>query len=492
MAHLTIPKKTKTNMRPSSTRHSFTSAFTLFTMGLTLLFGPACATAREKLNVISIVTDDQAPWTLSCYGGEESKTPSLDRIAAEGARFINAFVATPVCSPSRATFLTGRYGTQLGVTDFLSQEEDDQGFGLRPGTVTWPAVLHRNGYATMLAGKWHLGRAPASRPEQFGFDRFYGFLGAGTLSMTPTFDFPDGQRKLNGCTADLITDEALAFIESKRAQPFALCLHFREPHEPYGPMPETDTRALAALDPTLPDAPGLDAAQIKKWRRAYYTAVHAIDRNVGRVIAALEKHGLWDKTVILFTSDNGYNIGEHTIHGKGNATWIAGGLEGPRRPNLWDSSLRVPLLVRWPGVGRPGAVIEDVVSNVDTFASVFGMLGIESPRDWKTEGVDFSPRLRGQAQPPRDTLFEQYDLHNLDFARMRAARTAQWKLVRHFEGRLADEFYDLSSDPDERHNLTHWGSLAGLTPAQKQTHADLDAKLRAWMQSINDPLLKQP
>ena len=124
-------------------------------------------------------------------------------------------------------------------------------------------------------------------------------------------------------------------------------------------MPEEDTRALADLDPALPDEPGLDAAQVKKWRREYFTAVHAIDRNVGRIIAALEQQGLWEKTVIIFTSDHGYNIGEHTIRGKGNAMWIAGGVDGPRRPNLWDSSLRVPLLVRWPGMGKPGADIPD-------------------------------------------------------------------------------------------------------------------------------------
>ncbi len=447
---------------------------------------------REKLNIISIVTDDQALWSMSCYGSAESLTPNLDRIATEGARFVNAFTATPVCSPSRATFLTGRYGTQLGITDFISQQDDESGVGLRAGTVTWPAVLQRYGYATALAGKWHLGRDPASRPEKFGFDRFYGFLGSGALPMTPVFDFPDGRRQLTGCTADLVTDEALAFIESKRTQPFALCLHFREPHTPYGPMPEVDTQALAALDPALPDAPGLDAAQIKQWRREYFTAVHAIDRNVGRVIDALKAQGLWDKTVILFTSDHGYNIGEHTVHGKGNAAWVAAGLQGPWRPNLWDTSLRVPLLVRWPGVGKPGAINEDVVSNVDTFASVLGMLGVEAPRDWKQEGVDFSPQLRGQAQPLRDTFFAQYDLHNHGFARMRAARNAHWKLVRHFESPMLDEFYDLSADPGETRDLLHWGSLNKLTPSQKHAHAELDGKIHAWMESIGDPLVKKP
>lgn len=446
----------------------------------------------EKLNIVTILTDDQALWTLSCYGSTESRTPNIDRIATEGARFTNAFVATPVCSPSRAMFLTGRYGTQVGITDYLSGEEDGAGLGLRPGTVTWPSVLQQAGYATALMGKWHLGRVPASLPTRFGFDRFFGFLGAGTSPNTPTFDFADGPKKLSGCTADLITDEALLFLAEKRNGPFALNLCFREPHEPYGPMPAVDTQALAGLDPALPDAPGLDAAQIKRWRREYFTAVHAIDRSVGRIIAALEKHGLWDRTVIIFTSDHGYNIGEHTIHGKGNAMWVAAGQEGPRRPNLWDTSLRVPLLIRWPGVGKPGVVIDDVVSDVDTFASVLGMLRVAAPRDWKHEGVDFSPRLRGETMASRDVFFAQYDLYHLGFARMRAARTARWKLVRHFESVELDELYDLAADPGERRNLLYWGQVRRLSPEQARVHTELDGKLRAWMKSIGDPLPTAP
>lgn len=456
-------------------------------------FAPLHAQPRQqRLNVISILTDDQALWTLSCYGSRESRTPNIDRIAIHGARFTNAFTATPVCSASRAISLTGRYGTQLGVTDFLTVDEENRGAGLRPGTVTWPDVLRKNGYATALMGKWHLGRLPATLPDKFGFERFYGFLGAGAHPTAPVFHFADGPRKLSGCTADLITDEALTYLAQQRDRPFALSLHYREPHEPYGPMPEADTRALADLDPAMPDAPGLDAAQIKRWRREYFTAVHAIDRNVGRLIAALEQHGLWEKTVIIFTSDHGYNIGEHTIHGKGNAMWIAAGLDGPRRPNLWDSSLRVPLLVRWPGVGKPGAVIEDTVSNVDTFASVLGMLGVEIPAGYNHEGMDFSPRLRGEITPPRDAFFAQYDLHHLGLARMRAVRTAHWKLVRHFESHELDEFYDLAADPGERRNLMHWGVVRTSTPEQTKALADLDVRLRSWMREIGDPVLAGP
>jgi uncharacterized sulfatase len=222
------------------------------------------------------------------------------------------------------------------------------------------------------------------------------------------------------------------------------------------------------------------------------TAVHAIDRNLGRVFKALEDQGLWEKTVVVFTSDHGYNIGEHTVHGKGNATWIASGLKGPRCPNLWDTSLRVPLLVRWPHQKKPNEVIDDVISSVDIFSSVLGMLGIQSSSEWKHEGTDFSPLLSGKPYSPRETFYSQYDLHHLGFAQMRSARNGKWKLVRHFESHLLDELYDLAKDPHEHNNLLHWGAIDKLSVAQKEAYSDLDKKLHAWMVSIEDPLLAQP
>lgn len=149
-----------------------------------LPFGPS-ARAAERLNIISIVTDDQARWAVGAYGNREVKTPHLDRLAAEGALFTNAFVVTPVCSPSRATFLSGRHGTQVGVTDFISQDEADAGVGLARGTVTWPAVLQREGYVTGLFGKWHLGTTLAHHPTRFGIDEFAGSLRGSFAPVNP-------------------------------------------------------------------------------------------------------------------------------------------------------------------------------------------------------------------------------------------------------------------------------------------------------------------
>src|SRR5262249_31003040 len=147
--------------------------------------------------------------------------------------------------------------------------------------------------------------------------------------------------------------------------------------------------------------------------------------------AQLDELKLTGKTIVLFTSDHGYMIGHHTLHTKGNGFWIAGGVTGPKRPNMFEESIRVPLLVRWPGVVKPGTEINELVTNLDTFASVLGMLNVPVPDGVKQQGADFSALLRGQKVSWRDTLFGQYDLHNGGLAYMRMIRTERWKLVRH-------------------------------------------------------------
>ncbi len=458
-------------------------------LGCVALFA-STAIGQAKHNLIAIVTDDQATWTLGCYDGPNAVTPHLDQLAASGARFTNAFVATPVCSPSRATHLTGRHGTQLGIVDWISDEEAAAGLGLPQGTVTWPALLQKSGWKTALIGKWHLGEKPQFHPTKHGYDHFFGLLGPGTAAMAPVFDFPEGKRKLTGCTADLITDDALKFIAENQSRPFAISLHFREPHEPYGPMPKEDQAAVAAKTLVLPDLPGLDRSKVERDTRAYLAAVHAIDRNVGRLVDALKQQGLWENTILVFTSDHGYHIGQHLVEGKGNAHWIAGGVRGPRRPNLWDLSLRVPLLVRWPGVTKPGMAISQMVSNVDTFSTVLAMLGVPAPQNPKTEGVDFTPLLRGDTKPARDIMFSQYDLHNTASARLRAARTERWKYVRRFDAARLDELYDLRNDPDETRNLILANSATPLKPELEAARRELDRRLQEWMRSIDDPLLR--
>ncbi len=441
--------------------------------------------ASERLNIISIVTDDQGEWSLGCYGNKDSRTPNMDRLAREGARFLNAFTVTPVCSPSRATFMSGRYGTQLGITDYLAPVEETAGAGLFVNAQTWPEVLQKNGYATGLVGKWHLGNKPEFHPTKRGFSFFAGFLGGGTTPMNPTYEVNGETKQREGPEPEVAVNYALQFIEANQAKPFALCLHFRAPHLPYGPVPEQDSALFKDSDPAIPNLKGLDVAQVKQFHRDYYASIHSVDRNLGRLFARLEAMKLWDKTIILFTSDHGYNIGHHYIHTKGNGFWIAGGVNGPKRPNMWETSMRVPLLVRWPGVVKPGTTIPEPVSNIDTFASVLGMLGVKVPVNYKQEGMDFSPLLRGENVTWRDTVFAQYNLHNAGLAYMRMIRTDKWKLVRHHHTNLMDELYDLANDPGETRNLY-------AQPQHADVRDQLQARLTDWMRSIDDPILKSP
>ena len=439
------------------------------------------ALAQTKPNLIAIVTDDQGQWACGAYGNSEIRTPHMDRIGREGALFTNAFTATPVCSPSRATYLSGLWPTEVGITDFLAVMEAEAGMGLKAST--WPQVLQKNGYTTGLIGKWHLGTHPQYHPQKLGFDHFMGFLGGGNSPMNPTLEVDGKDQKLKGTLPDLLVDDAIRFVEANREQPFALCLHFRAPHLPYGPVPEVDSEPYEKLTPSVVVENGADEKQVQQWNREYYASVSSVDRNIGRLLETLDKLGLEKNTLVMFTSDHGYNNGRHNVDTKGNANWIAGGVRGPKRPNMWDSSIRVPLLVRWPAVLKAGSKIDYPVMNIDMFRTVLGALQVPLPADAKPHGLDYSPLLRGQPMPDRPAIFGQYDLHNAGLAYMRMIRTPQYKYVRHYKCNYMDELYDLTTDPDEKHNIL----------GNRQPHPaveNLKAQLVKWQESIADPVLK--
>jgi len=445
------------------------------------------ASERERYNIIAILTDDQAVWTVGAYGYAEVHTPHINRLATEGALFQNAFVSTPVCSPSRVSFLTGLFGTQVGITDFLSRPEEAAGLGLPSATVTWPEVLQQHGYSTALIGKWHLGTLPQFHPTKHGFDHFYGWLRT-PKSVGPVLEIDGRNQQVKGALPDLLTDEALRFIRNHREGPFSVLINYLQPHHPYGPVQEVDNAVYRDLDPTIPVIPGQNIEYIKDVTRRYYASVHAVDRNLGRILEELDSLGLSRKSIVLFTSDHGYQIGHHLLHGKGNANWSPGSplrpraLRAPRRPNMFEESIRIPLLIRWPEVVKPGTRIPQTVSNVDTFASILGMLNIPIPEAVQQHGADFSPLLRGQDTPWRDTMFGQYDLHNGGLAYMRMIRTDEWKLVRHYKTYQLDELYNLKDDRGEMNNLY---SRPGVQKVREQ----LLSRLESWMRSIDDPLL---
>ena len=441
----------------------------------------------KKLNIIVITTDDQARWSLGCYGNKESRTPHMDRLAKDGAKFLHAFVATPVCSPSRASFLTGRYGTQVKITDWITPKEAQDGLGLPRDAITWMAVLQRAGYFTGLIGKWHLGMLPQFHPTKNGFDHFMGFLGGGNSPIDPTLEIHGKEEKLKGSLPDILTDNAIDFVKKNKDRPFALMLNFREPHAPYAPTPAVDAAPFKNLDPTIPNFPNLQVKKVKQLTREYYASVHSVDRNLGRLLEMLDQLGLRENTIIVFTSDHGYMIGHHGLHHKGNAVWITQGRDKERRPNMFDHSLQVPLLIRWPGVVRPGTEMRQMVSNIDTFASVLGMLNVPRPANYKQEGMDFSGLLRrgGEKLAWRDAIFAQYDPHNGLDANMRTIRTERWHLVRQYmKNGQPDELFDLQNDPEELWNLYD-------EPKHREVREQLQERLTAWMRSVDDPISRK-
>ena len=273
------------------------------------------ANAKEQRpNVVFILTDDQAPWALSLSGHPHANTPNLDKLFKQGMWLKKAYVVTPVCSPSRAALMTSRYGSELGIKDWI-HPRNEPNLGLDPKTVTWTEAMQAEGYHTGLVGKWHLGVPDKFHPTKTGFDYFMGFRTGGNKVTNPTLEVEGKNQKVEGFTYDILTDDALKFIERNQKKTFLLCLHYRAPHAAWMPQPESDRKPFDKLDPQIPnpDYPNLDVARVKRMTREYLGSVKGVDRNVGRVLKQLDDLKLADNTIVVFTSDHGYSIGHNGI-----------------------------------------------------------------------------------------------------------------------------------------------------------------------------------
>ena len=473
----------------------WTTRLTLWTSALIAVAPPLAAGEPERPNIIFVLTDDQAPWALGAAGHPDARTPNLDRLCREGVRLTNCFVATPVCSASRAAIMTSRYPTEVGVTDYLSPERQPD-LGLDPSWPTWPRVLANAGYATGLVGKWHLGHADRYHPTRYGYAEFTGFRVGGETSKDPRVECAGKQRTIKGWTPDILTDFALDFVRRHQATRFCLSLHFWAPHAntrqhtPTGdrtwlPLSETDFGPFRNLDPVVPnpDYPNLDIPRVKRMTREYLGSVASVDRNVGRLLGLLDELRLTKRTVIIFTADHGYNLGHHGIWHKGNGRWILTNNRGSR-PNLWDNSLRTPTIVRWPTVITPSAVVTKTVTFLDWFPTIVAMAGVEVPADTVLCGRNILPVLRGERVDWSDDLFAQYRMWqwNQTGADLRTYRTTTWKLVRDFRHTGKDELYDLVNDAQEQRNL-----IDSPDPRALAAERELTARLSAAMRRINDP-----
>ncbi len=464
-------------------------------LSITALLVLGCKSLLAAPNIVFIYTDDQAPFAVNAAGDKRFITPHIDRIFHEGAHLTNSFVTTPVCSPARVGLIASRYGTEMGITDWINPGREAS-LGLRPKTPTWPQLLANAGYRNGLFGKWHLGTEDRYHPTKFGYHTFLGIRTGGCPPKNPVLELTDGTvKKVSGYTCDIFTDHALEFIKQNQQQPFLLSLHFRAPHAAWLPVRPEDWEPFKDLDPVIPnpDFPNLNIPVIKKRTREYLAAVKSVDRNVGRVLALLKQLKIDRNTIVVFTSDHGYNLGEHGVWYKGNAIYALTKnppqqwpkIPASRRPNLWDTSLRVPTAVRWPAVIKPKSKVTQTVSNLDWFPTLLSMAGVKLPADITIRGRDFAPLLKGEQVPWNNDLYCEYSMHHGAQTHMRGLRTPDWKLMQDFASPGRAELYDLSNDPEERNNL-----IASKNPGHVRIREMLAAKIHKRMVHLQDPALK--
>jgi arylsulfatase A-like enzyme len=449
-------------------------------------------------NLLFVLTDDQAQWAVGAYGNPDIHTPNMDRLAREGMKFTLAMTC-PVCSPSRGMILSGLYPHQIGLDDYIGDEDE----GIDPKVPLLSEVLKQAGYVTVLFGKWHLGhKRPEHHPNRRGFDVFIGSRGGGFANKDPKLEVNGEVRQFSGFAIDVLTEHALQFMRQNRDRPFALFFHTREPHMPYLPVPEEAMKPYEGKRLKVPKVEGVPEERMQQEYRAYYSAITAVDIALGRLLDELETLGIADDTIVVFMGDNGYMIGQHGLETKGNAWRIVpqGGtvigtkiLGDPnlRRPNMFDLSILVPLIIRWRGVVPPNSVCDELVVSTDlmpTFVDILKQFGRARllPSQLHFEGQSLLPLLRGEKVAWRDAAFLLYDMHHGAVAHMRMVRTKRWKLVLHLrEGEAPaepsfGELYDLQNDPEEERNL--YGD-----PSVKSVQDELTEMLRDWQKRVSDP-----
>ena len=444
--------------------------------------------SSTRPNVILILTDDQGCWAMGCAGNTEMKTPSLDRIAASGMRFENFFCASPVCSPARASIITGRIPSQHGVHDWLragnSTEDKERGGELIEylrGQVGYTDILGAVGYECGISGKWHLGD---SHHPQKSFDFWEVHAGGGG----PYYDAPmvrNGELyRESRYVTDAITDNALTFLDGRDGSsgPFYLSVHYTAPHSPWTREHHPaelyeDYYENCAFESTPVEEPhpwqvnsapvGDDMEKRRGILSGYFAAVTAMDRNVGRILDRLEELGLRENTLVIFTSDNGMNMGHHGIYGKGNGTF-------PQ--NMYDTSVKVPTLITMPGCVQEGVVNEDLLSHYDIFPTLLDFVGVSKSAPQGLPGSSFAGLLRGDGVSARDSVVV-YD----EYGPVRMIRDREWKYVHRYPYG-PHELYDLAKDPGECEDLVDSESC-------RATAEKMKGQLDGWFARYVDPML---
>ena len=463
----------------------------------------------RRPNIIFIMSDDHASHAMSCYGSRINRTPHLDRIAEGGMRFDNCFCTNSICTPSRAVILAGTHSHVNGVTT-LSTPMDNR-------LLTFPKLLRQAGYQTAMIGKWHLGQGPAHEPT--GFD-FWRVLPGQGLYHDPECIDAEGRRVWSGYVTDRITDWCLEWLDGRGGRktsverPFCLLCHHKAPHRPWDPdekhatmyededIPEPETfdddysdRASAAAAAEMrierdfnardlkgEPPPGLTPYERKRWNyqryiKDYLRVVASIDDNVGRMLDYLDAEGLTEDTLIIYTSDQGFFLGDHGWYDK---------------RFMYEESLRMPFIVRYGREIAPGTINDDLVLNLD-FAPLFlDLAGVPIPESF--QGRSFRPLLQGATPPDwRQSMYYRYWMHKAHhnvYAHY-GVRTHRYKLIYYYNDALGQpgaidetyepewELFDLERDPYELHNVYY-------DPAYASTVAELTDELHRLQDEVGD------
>lgn len=407
--------------------------------------------SKARPNVIFIMADDLGYADLSCYGRRDYKTPNLDRLAKQGVRYLDAYSNSPVCSATRTALITGRYQYRLPVG--LEEPLASRPIGLPPEQPTLPSLLRKAGYRTALIGKWHLGQLPDYGPLQSGYDHFWGFRAGGIDYFTHKghggADLWDQDIAIEdeGYLTDMLGDRTLATIDAfaQTADPFFLSLHFSAPHWPWeGPEDQAEAQRIAS-------DPASNIVHFDGGSMATYAAmVRRMDYQVGRIMDRLQKRGLADNTIVVFTSDNG---GERF-----SDTWPFSG----RKTELLEGGIRVPCIVRWP-VGLSADVDNNVPCvSMDWAPTLLAACRAEIPSGVTFDGVNlFADRTRSTV--PARTLFWR-----MKWMSQEASRRGNWKYLKIGENKF---LFDLATDPLER---------ANLKSREPELFASMEAEYRIW------------
>lgn len=451
---------------------------------------------KKKPNLLFILTDDQGAWALNCAGNTDISTPYLNSLAEQGMRFDNFFCASPVCSPARASILTGCIPSQHGVHDWIRSgsldketlgeyknhpyfASEDIPISYLDGYVTYSDLLAERGYTCALSGKWHLGN---SMQPQHGFSRWY-TIGRGGCMYTQADVIEDGKLHFeNRYITDLITEHALQYLEelSKTDNPFYISVHYTAPHDPwdadqhpkefiemYRDCSFTATPEEPPHPNQIPSAPWGVGEERKRLLRGYYAAISAMDAGVGKILDKLKDLGLEENTLVIFTADNGMNMGHHGIWGKGNGTFPM---------NLYDTSVKVPFIARWPGKILPGVVTESMCSHYDIIQTLNELLDLNATLPENLPGKSFANvLLTGENKDNHIVIFDEY-------GNSRMIRNREWKYIHRYPYG-PHELYHLITDPGEKENLIEQLD----NPVYREIRENLLSELQKWYLTYADP-----